>query len=173
MSNTNPAIGAEFCVVENGGAVRQRVTVIEALLSQSLCEVMKLINPILDSTLEDAAIAQVMLTKGLYVEPLSWHEFTVLACALYQERGSDEGFDYGSILELSDRFQGKAMNTTMVYKTMDALEKKGLIASVGKERSVRGRAADHFVVTHNGRGAFRMATTNALHLKSSRDCMAA
>jgi hypothetical protein len=143
-------------------------------LGHSLCEVMKLINPIIDGNLHDAAIAQVMLAAGLYVEPLSWHEYTVLACALYEEqRFGGEGFDYGSIVELTDRFQRKPMNTTMIYKTVTALRAKGLIAGIGKDRSARGRAADHFVVTKNGRSAFRLATSNALHLRSSRESMAA
>jgi DNA-binding MarR family transcriptional regulator len=143
-------------------------------LDESLSAVMDLIKPIISSTLHDAALAHVMLENDLFVEPLTWHEFTVLACALYQEKRTiGEGFDYGSVVELTDRFRGKPMNTTMIYKTVVALQERGLVASIGKERSARGRVADHFVVTANGRAAFRLATSNALFLKSSRDSVAA
>ena len=143
-------------------------------LERSLSDVMVLINPIITSTVNDSALVEAMLADDLYGEPLSKHEFTVLACALYNElRTVGAGFDYGKVVELTDRFRGRPMNTTMIYKTVVALETRGLIASIGKDKSARGRAADHFVVTNNGRAAFRLATSNALFLKCSRESVAA
>ncbi|MGY3482184.1 hypothetical protein ACVW1C_000067 [Bradyrhizobium sp. USDA 4011] len=143
-------------------------------LDKCLSDVLEQIEPIIHSTLRDSSIAALMLEDDLFVEPLNKFEFTVLACGLFNEhRTVGQGFDYGTVVELTDRFQRKAMNTTMIYKTMVALEGKGLIANIGKDRSSRGRAADHFVVTHNGRTAFRLATSNALFLKSSRESVAA
>lgn len=143
-------------------------------LDTCLSEVLEQIEPIIRSTLRDSSIARLMLEGDLFVDPLNKFEFTVVACGLFNEhRTIGQGFDYGTVVELTDRFHRKAMNTTMIYKTMVSLEGKGLIANVGKDRSSRGRAADHFVVTNNGRTAFRLATSNALFLKSSRDSVAA
>jgi hypothetical protein len=146
----------------------------EQALEESLTQVLNFLNPIINTTLNDAALAHVMLMKNLFVDPLSRHEFSVLACALYQElRTGGDGFNYGNIIELTDHFQGRPMNTTMIYKTVVALQEKGLIAGIGKDKSSRGRVADHFVVTSNGRASFRLATSNALHLRSSRESVAA
>lgn len=146
----------------------------EGPLDKCLSDVLQLIEPIIHSTLKDSSIAHLMLEDDLFVEPLNRFEFTVLACGLFNEhRTIGQGFDYGTVVELTDRFHRKAMNTTMIYRTMVALETKGLIANIGKDRSSRGRAADHFVITNNGRTAFRLATSNALFLKSSRESVAA
>lgn len=131
-------------------------------------------NPIVNEAIEDEAIAGEMLANDLFAEPLGRHEFTVLACGVYLEPHSElRAFDYGSVLKLTYRLQGKSMSTTMIYKAMSALEEKGLISNVGKEKSSGGRVADHFVVTSNGRAAFRLATQNALHVRASRESVVA
>ena len=90
---------------------------------------------------------------------------------IYQQEFN--GFDYGTVIRLTDQFQGRAMNTTMIYRAFLGLTEKGLITNIGKEKGERGRVADHFVINENGKAAFELAACSSHQIKTSRESVAA
>ncbi len=147
-------------------------TIHKAVL-QSLERVMKLLRPQLAAGDHDDAMIALSLGSAEFEEPLSHFEVTVLACALYMDHQGRK-FGYGDVLGLTDRFRGRAMNTTMVYRTIAGLIDRGLVEECGRDiNEATERVSRFFSVNEAGKVAFRLAIMNASYLNKSREQKAA
>jgi hypothetical protein len=136
-------------------------------LRDSLKSVLDLLAPQLSDHKYDDAMILLGMSPTEFIEPLNRFEVIVLAAALYT-RNKGNPFSYTDILELTKRFAGREMNTTMVYKTIEALIGRGLMIQGGKEvNEETGRPARVFSINEFGEQAFRMAILNAAVIKEA------
>ncbi|WFR98705.1 hypothetical protein [Rhizobium tumorigenes] len=143
----------------------------EIAIERSMLELLDLLSPTIAGDAHDAAMIALGASAAVFVEPLSRHEVQTLGCALYMEkRGS--AFTYHDILRLTDRFSGKAMNLTMVYRTIERLIDRGMLVQedVVTDESERSR---RYVIHGLGREAFRMAVLNSKVLAKAKSYAAA
>ena len=140
----------------------------------SLKLIMELLRPALQSSShDDAMIALALSSPARFVDPLSNHEIIVLACALYMEN-LGRATDYNDVLDLTQRFSGRAMNTTMVYSTFRALTARGLVEERGRELDeATERLSRTFAINASGKEAFRLAVVNANQLQEFKRSVAA
>jgi hypothetical protein len=138
-------------------------------IEHSLDNVLKLLMPIVETVEHDAAMASLVLAEHEFSEPLSRFEMKILACGLYKECSiGTPTFDYADVLELTDKFSGRAMNITMVYRTMASLVERGLIDDCGRAPAEESnRPTQKFSVNASGRDAFRLAVLTAQHLRNT------
>ncbi len=143
-------------------------------MASSLDDVLKHLKPIIAEAQHDEAMAALVLTEEDFTNPLTTFEIRVLACGLYKLAAAHAHFDYADVLELTDRFAGKAMNITMVYRTIAGLTQRGLIDRVGRlpDEDTK-RPTQKFRVNTAGQEVFRLSVLTAQHLRNSRDSVAA
>ncbi len=135
---------------------------LEMNVERSMKAMLNLLSPAIESGEHDDAMIQLGASAALFVEPLSKHEVQALACALYMEN-ERQALSYHDVLRLTDRFSGKAMNITMVYKTIERLLDRGFLTQVEGEADRSRRYQIH----GQGREAFRMAVLNSRILAST------
>lgn len=141
---------------------------------RSISLVLKLLGPTLSSDEHDDAMINAVLSLRSFGDPLTAHEGIVLACALYLERQGQKTFGYTDVLILTDRFDDRPMNTTMVYKTFESLVERGLLDVKGREIHPKSeRRVQMFAINERGRRAFRLTVLNLHYLSTSRRCAAA
>ncbi len=138
-------------------------------IESSLDNVLKLLMPIVETAEHDAAMASLVLAEHEFTEPLSRFEMKVLACGLYKECATNhQMFDYADILELTDKFSGRAMNITMVYRTITNLVERGLVDDRGRAPAEESsRPTQKFSINADGRDAFRLSVLTAQHLRNT------
>ena len=118
---------ADDCGSDSTRSYQEMVTVYELNMSEALNDVLEIFRAIVwDRSRLDAMIEFAL--RGIeFIDPLNTHEIAVLACARYKENSAsnseagDVVFNYFDVLTITDRFRGKPMNTTMVYKTIENL----------------------------------------------------
>jgi len=134
---------------------------------------MALLRPELQASCHDDAMMALAFAPTDFQDPLSKHEVIVLACGLYMEH-LGKAFDYNDVLALTQKFRGRAMNTTMVYNTFRDLQERRLIEERGRELDEKTeRLSLTFEINKFGREAFRLAILNAHHLETSMKAVAA
>jgi hypothetical protein len=145
----------------------------EVRIHESLMKVMELLQPKLLESSHDEAMIALALAPSEFVNPLSKHEVAVLACSLYMEH-LGRTVDYNDVLVLTQRFRGRAMNTTMVYNTFRDLQERGLLEEKGRILDERTeRLSRSFAINSAGKEAFRLAIVNAHHLEQTQGRAAA
>jgi hypothetical protein len=143
-------------------------------IERSLANVLKLLLPIIETAEHDAAMASFVLAEDEFTEPLSSFEMKILACALYKQCStSNPTFDYADVLVLTDKFAGRSMNITMIYRTIGSLAERRLIDDLGRSSDDKSRPAQKFSVNASGREAFRLSVLIAQQLRNSCDSAAA
>jgi hypothetical protein len=144
-------------------------------IGTSLDNVLKLLMPIVETAEHDAAMAALVLAEHEFTEPLSRFEMKVLACGLYKECSTNnQMFDYADILELTDKFSGRSMNITMIYKTIANLAERGLVDDRGRAPAEESsRPTQKFSINSFGRDVFRLSVLTAQHLRNTCGSVAA
>lgn len=143
-------------------------------INNSLKDVLDELRPIVQKIANDQALAQLVLSEPDFIEPLSRFEMKILACGLYKHCATNEPFDYSDVLHLTDKFAGKAMNVTMIYRTIAELVERGLVVDEGRASDERsGRPTNKFSVSYAGREVFRLSVLSAQQLKNARESAAA
>jgi DNA-binding PadR family transcriptional regulator len=79
---------------------------------------------------------------------------------------------YNDVLRLTDRFSGKAMNITMVYKTIERLMERNMLAP-SEQVDSGGKRSRTYTIHGSGREAFRLAVLNSRLLAGSQSPAAA
>lgn len=141
-----------------------------AAVRSSLEKVLCLLDRAADQS-EDAMIA-LGLSENCFTEPLNRHEVMVLASLLWVHKTQGRGGIYNDVLSLTRRINGKAMNLTMVYRTMERLLERNMLKEINALEEIHGRSRTYRVNLH-GRQAFRMAILNAESLKQNPSSVAA
>jgi hypothetical protein len=144
-------------------------------IGSALDSVLNLLIPIVENAEHDAAMAALILVEHEFTEPLSRFEMKVLACALYKECSTNNQlFDYADILELTDKFSGRSMNITMVYRTIANLVERRLVDDRGRAPAEESsRQTQRFSINTSGRDAFRLSVLMAQHLRNTYGSAAA
>lgn len=144
---------------------------LEAQVESSFNAILKLLSPSTEECAHDQAMIELGASSEMFVEPLGKHEVQVLACALYMEE-RESALQYHDVLSLTDRFAGKAMNITMVYKTIERLIARGMLTQVDSEDASGNRSRSYRIHGY-GREAFRLAVLNSKLLIASQSSDAA
>lgn len=143
-------------------------------INSSLEDVLDALRPIVQRIAHDQAMAQLVLSEPEFIEPLSRFEMRILACGLYKHCATSDSFDYSDVLHLTDKFAGKAMNVTMIYRTIADLIERGLVKDEGRAADERsGRPTNKFSVSSGGREVFRLSVLSAQQLRNARESAAA
>ncbi|MGO8081545.1 hypothetical protein [Rhizobium leguminosarum] len=132
---------------------------LEETVASSLRAMLSLLSPAITTDLHDEAMIKLGASADMFVEPLGKHEVQVLACALYMER-QESPLGYSDILKLTDRFSGKAMNITMVYKSIERLIDRGFLCQ-SEVVDKGGNRSRTYTIHGTGREAFRLAVMNS------------
>ena len=132
-----------------------------ARVKASLKDVLDLLNT--DEPKNEDSMIALGLSDDHFVEPLSRHEVSVLASALWTSLKQKRGLVYRDVLSLTRKYNGKAMNLTMIYKTIEKLIARGMLFEV--EYQLEGERSKAYSITEFGRQAFKMAILNAELLK--------
>lgn len=140
-----------------------------------LDEVLEALRPIIQCAEHDTELAASVISDEDFTDPLTRFDTRVLACALYKEQSTGEvEFDYADVLELTDRFAGRAMNITMVYRTISNLVERGLVDRGDRVvDEVTKRPSQKYSINIAGKEAFRLTVATAHHLRNSRVSAAA
>ncbi|MET1413592.1 hypothetical protein ABVF61_15065 [Roseibium sp. HPY-6] len=106
------------------------------------------------------------LTQVDKVEVLTKHELHTLSCGILMSK-DEMPFVYSDVLEITDKYCGKAMNITMVYKSVNSLTERGFVAEVDPEKHIKNPKKPRcYIVTKRGGEAFELAVIMAYHLTS-------
>ncbi len=144
---------------------------LERAVASSMDALLGLLSSSVGSNTDDEAMIELGATSDMFIEPLTKHEVQVLACALYMDKQMLP-LAYGDILRLTDRFSGKAMNITMVYKTIERLVDRGLLA-LDESRDGGSNKFRIYKIHGSGREAFKLAVLNSRLLAGSKSPAAA
>ncbi|MBB3392504.1 DNA-binding PadR family transcriptional regulator [Rhizobium sp. BK275] len=144
---------------------------LEEKAERSLSAMLALLAPAITTNVHDEAMIELGASAEMFVEPLGKHEVQVLACALYMER-QDLPLGYADILKLTDRFTGKAMNITMVYRSIERLIDRGLLCQ-NEVVDKGGNRSRTYTIHGAGREAFRLAVMNSQLLAEANSHVAA
>ncbi|WP_421594345.1 helix-turn-helix transcriptional regulator [Shinella sp. M27] len=109
-----------------------------------------------------------------FVEPLGQHEVQALGCALYLQK-RHKVLTYLAIHQITDQFAGKAMNTPMIYKSLNRLVARGLLIGDDQAQTESGEPlrTKAYRITESGKEAFRLAIMNARILAAAQHVVAA
>jgi len=143
---------------------------IVAEVKLSLDRVLNLLDDLED--FHDDAMIALGLSDDHFEEPLSKHEVHVLASALFVATKHSRGLSYVDVLQLTRRYNGKAMNLTMVYRTIERLLDRGMLLTDERDEGQNNRARMYSITAH-GRKSFRMAVLNAEALRGGLNSEAA
>jgi len=147
---------------------------LERTVVDSMKSALSLIEPCLASDAYDDAMIHLGVNGDYFVESLGQHEVQTLGCALYmQKRG--KALTYLAVHQITDQFAGKAMNTPMIYKSLNRLVARGLLIGDDQAQTEGGEAlrTKAYRITDSGKAAFRLAIWNARILAASQQVVAA
>lgn len=150
------------CHLDQPGMTTETRHALEVNVERSMNAMLNLLTPAIHSDEHDIAMIQLGASAAVFVEPLTKHEVQTLACALYMENES-QTLSYYDVLRLTEKFSGKAMNITMVYKTIERLIDRGFLVQIDDETERSRRYQIH----GQGREAFRMAVLNSQFLATT------
>lgn len=131
--------------------------ILEDAVKHSMTSVLTLLGDVVAS--DDEAMIAIGASADHFVEPLGKHEVQLLACALYMEK-QDQPLVYQDVLRLTDRFSGRAMNITMIYRTVERLIERGMLVQ-GEAVDGSGDRSRTYRIHGQGREAFRLAVINS------------
>lgn len=147
------------------------LTELAETLDRSLQSVLSLLSTSDDDEANDEAMQQLGIAAHDFVEPLGKHEVQLLGCALYMEK-RQQNLTYNHVLSITDKYSGKAMNLTMVYKTIDRLVARNLLSEI-ENTDAKGNRSRSYRIHGSGRDIFRLAILNSRLLAVSKSSAAA
>ncbi|MDV4155252.1 hypothetical protein [Rhizobium brockwellii] len=106
-----------------------------------------------------------------FPDALARHEIQVGLIALLLER-SGRALTYQDVLKFTDKYSGKAMNITMVYRTIERLVARAVLVEVDFIDSAGSRAKS-YRIADGGSDVIRLAVVNARVLAQQQRKLAA